>query len=178
VDRYKIGESFKNPRIVYKNLGSGRFRDVSKEMGPGILASYSSRGAAFGDYDNDGGVDILINNMNELPSLLHNVGGNRQNWIKLKLVGTRCNRTAIGARVHVVVGKHVQIDEVNSGGSVMSQNDLRLHFGVGSAKLVDLIGVKWPTSQKVERFTAIKVNQILTVREGSGIISTFRPKPS
>ena len=178
VDKYKIGESFKNPRIVYKNLGDGRFRDVSKEMGPGILSSYSSRGAAFGDYDNDGGVDILINNMNELPSLLHNVGGNRQNWIKLKLVGTKCNRTAIGARVRVVTGKHAQMDEVSSGGSVMSQNDLRLHFGVGSAEVVDLIEVKWPTTQKVERFTTIKVNQILTVREGGGIISTFKPQRS
>jgi hypothetical protein len=175
VDSYNIGETFKNPRLVYKNLGNGHFKDVSKEMGPGINARYSSRGAAMGDYDNDGGIDILINNMNELPSLLHNAGGNKQNWIKVKLLGTKCNRSAIGARVRVVIGKHAQIDEVHSGGSVMSQSDLRLHFGLGHAETVDLIEVKWPTTQAVEHFTGIKANQILTIREGSGIISTFKP---
>ena len=171
VDRYKIGESFKNPRIVYRNLGNGRFQDVSQAMGPGIAARFSSRGAAFGDYDNDGGIDILVNNMNDLPSLLHNVGGNKQNWIKIKLIGTKCNRTAIGARVRVVTEKHSQIDEVHSGGSVMSQSDLRLHFGLGAASAADLIEVKWPTTQVVERFTRVKANQILTIREGSGIVT-------
>ena len=176
VDKYNFGETFKNPRLVYKNLGNGRFQDVSAGMGPGITERFSSRGAAFGDYDNDGGMDILVLNMNELPSLLHNIGGNRQNWIKIKLIGTKCNRTAIGARVRVVTGKHAQIDEVHSGTSVMSQNDLRLHFGLGSAEVVDLIEVKWPTTQKVERFTNVKVNQILTIREGSGTYIPFSVK--
>jgi hypothetical protein len=176
IDSYNFGETFKNPRLVYKNLGNGHFKDVSSEMGPGITAHFSSRGAAFGDYDNDGGMDILILNMNDVPSLLHNVGGNKQNWIKLKLVGTKCNRTAIGARVRVVTGKHSQIDEVHSGTSVMSQSDLRLHFGLGSAETVDLIEVKWPTTQKIERFTQVKVNQILTIREGEGIAGTMKPK--
>jgi hypothetical protein len=176
IDKYNFGETFKNPRLVYKNLGNGRFKDVSAEMGPGITARYSSRGAAFGDYDNDGGMDMLILNMNELPSLLHNVGGNKQNWIKLKLIGTKCNRTAIGARARVITGKHIQMDEVNSGASVMSQNDLRLHFGVGTAETIDAIEVKWPTTQKVERFMQIKVNQILTIREGEGIVAMAKPK--
>ena len=176
IDKYNFGETFKNPRLVYKNLGNGRFKDVSAEMGPGITARYSSRGAAFGDYDNDGGMDMLILNMNELPSLLHNVGGNKQNWIKLKLIGTKCNRTAIGARARVITGKHIQMDEVHSGTSVMSQNDLRLHFGVGAVETIDAIEVKWPTTQKVERFTQVKVNQILTIREGAGIVSTAKPK--
>jgi hypothetical protein len=144
-------------------------------MGPGINARFSSRGAAFGDYDNDGGMDMLILNMNDLPSLLHNVGGNMQNWIKIKLLGTKCNRTAIGARVRVITGKHVQIDEVASGGSVMSQNDLRLHFGLGKVEIVDAIEVKWPTTQKIERFTQVKANQILTIREGEGIVAALKP---
>jgi hypothetical protein len=160
---------------VYKNLGNGRFKDVSAEMGPGIGARFSSRGAAFGDYDNDGGMDILVLNMNDLPSLLHNVGGNKQNWIKLKLLGTRCNRTAIGARVRVTTGKHTQMDEVHSGTSVMSQSDLRLHFGLGSAEKVDSIEVQWPTTRKVERFAQVKANRILTIREGDGIVATFIP---
>src|SRR4249920_409587 len=145
-------------------------------MGPGINEMFSSRGAAFGDYDNDGDVDVLILNMNDVPSLLRNDGGNKQNWIKIKLIGTKCNRTAIGARVRVTTGKHAQMDEVRSGSSVMSQSDLRLHFGLGKAQTIDLIEVKWPTTQKIERFTQVKVNQILTIREGSGIVETAKPK--
>jgi hypothetical protein len=177
VDKYNFGDSFKNPRLVYRNLGNGRFKDVSSEMGPGISERFSSRGAAFGDYDNDGGMDVLILNMNDLPSLLRNQGANRQNWIKIKLLGTNCNRTAIGARVRVVTGKHTQMDEVHSGSSVMSQSDLRLHFGLGKVETVDVIEVKWPTTQKIERFTQVKANQILTIREAHGIVGTFQPTP-
>jgi len=176
IDQHDIGQTFKNPRLVYKNLGDGRFKDVSAEMGPGITQHFSSRGAAFGDYDNDGDIDILVLNLSDPPSLLRNDGGNSKNWIKIKLVGTQCNRTAIGARVRVVTGKHAQMDEVHSGSSVMSQCDLRLHFGLGQAAVADVIEVKWPTTQKVERFTQVKANQILTIREGSGIVDTFKPK--
>ena len=113
-------------------------------------------------------------NLNDLPSLLRNDGGNKQNWIKIKLVGTKCNRTAIGARVRVITGKHIQMDEVHSGTSVMSQSDLRLHFGLGKADVVDFVEVKWPTTQKIERFTQVKANQILTIREGDGIVASYQ----
>jgi enediyne biosynthesis protein E4 len=176
IEGHAIGQTYKNPRLVYRNMGNGHFTDVSAQMGPGITEHFSSRGAAFGDYDNDGGIDALVLNLGDLPSLLHNVGGNAQNWIKLKLLGTSCNRTAIGARVRVVTGTHSQIDEVHSGSSVMSQSDLRLHFGLGKIQTIDLIEVKWPTTQKIERFTKVPANQILTIREGSGIISTFKQK--
>src|SRR6266550_414444 len=176
IEGHELGQTYKNPRLVYKNLGEGRFKDVSSEMGPGISERFSSRGAAFGDYDNDGDIDALVLNMNDRPSLLRNDGGNQQNWIKIKLIGTKCNRTAIGARVRVVTGKHAQMDEVHSGSSVMSQSDLRLHFGLGKAQTVDLIEVKWPTTQKVEQFKQMKVNQILTIREGSGIVAPVNPR--
>jgi hypothetical protein len=175
VDQYNFGESFKNPRLVYRNLGNGHFRDVSAEMGPGIGERFSSRGAAFGDYQNNGCMDVLVLNLNDLPSLLRNDGGNKQNWIKLKLIGSKCNRTAIGARVRVITGKHIQMDEVHSGTSVMSQSDLRLHFGLGNLEKVDVIEVKWPTTQSIERFTGVKANQILTIREGSGIVASWKP---
>jgi enediyne biosynthesis protein E4 len=175
IDTHDIGQLYKNPRLVYRNMGNGQFKDVSSQMGPGITTPFSSRGAAFGDYDNDGDVDVLVLNMNDLPSLLRNDGGNKQNWIKLKLIGTACNRTAIGARVRVVTGTHSQMDEVHSGSSVMSQGDLRLHFGVGKAQLIDRIEVKWPTTQKIERFLRVKPNQILTIKEGSGIIHAEMP---
>jgi hypothetical protein len=176
VDQYDFGEPFKNPRLAYKNLGNGTFKDVSAEMGPGISEHFSSRGAAFGDYNNNGNMDALVLNLNDLPSLLRNEGGNRHNWIKIKLVGIHCNRTAIGARVRVFTHKHIQMDEVHSGTSVMSQSDLRLHFGLGKEEIVDVIEVKWPTTQKIERFTQVKANQILTIREGDGIINTYKPK--
>ena len=172
---HDVGQTYKNPRIVYRNMGNGQFKDVSAVMGPGISEHFSSRGAAFGDYDNDGDVDVLVLNMNDLPSLLRNDGGNKQNWIKIKLIGTKCNRTAIGARVRVVTGDHAQMDEVHSGSSVMSQGDLRLHFGIGKAETVDVIEVKWPTTGKLERFPQVKANQILTIREGSGIVAGPRP---
>ncbi len=176
IDKYHLGATFKNPRIVYHNLGDGKFKDVSSEMGPGISERFSSRGCAFGDYDNDGDIDVVVNNMNDYPSLLRNDGGNKNNWIKVKLLGTHCNRTAIGARIRVVTGKHSQIDEVHSGTSVMSQSDLRLHFGVNQAKIIDLLEVKWPTTQKLEKFTDLDVNQILTIKEGSGIVKSQKAK--
>ncbi len=171
VDSYGFAQKFKNPRLLYRNLGNGRFKDISAGMGPGITEHFSSRGAAFGDYNNDGGIDALILNMNDAPSLLKNIGGGAAgNWIKLKLIGTLCNRTAIGARAYVTAGKHIQMDEVHSGTSVMSQSDLRLHFGLGQAVLVDSVEITWPTTGKKETYTKVKVNQILTIREGHGIV--------
>ena len=170
IDTFHFNQTFRNPRLVYRNLGDGTFKDVSTAMGPGISQRFSSRGAAFGDYNNDGGMSALVLNMNEPPSLLRNVSSHRGNWIKIKLIGTKCNRTAIGARVKVTTGKHTQMDEVHSGTSVMSQSDLRLHFGLGSATAADTVEVKWPTTQQVERFTQVKANQILTIREGNGMV--------
>jgi enediyne biosynthesis protein E4 len=139
-------------------MGYGQFKDVSSAMGPGISEHYSSRGA-------------------DLPSLLRNDGGNQQNCIKCKLIGTNCNRTAIRARVRVVAGGHAQMDEAHSGSRVMSQGDPRLHFGLGKTETVDLIEeVKWPTTGKIERFTRVKSNQILTIQEGSGIMAALSAK--
>jgi enediyne biosynthesis protein E4 len=179
IDKHDLGQTYKNPRVVYRNTADGKFKDVSAEMGPGIAERFSSRGAAFGDYDNDGDIDVLVLNMNDPPSLLRNDGGNKNNWIKIKLIGTKCNRTAIGARVRVVCGNHVQIDEVHSGSSAMSQGDLRLHFGLGELQTVDLLEVRWPTSGTFERFRQVKANQIVTIREGSGIVTMVpAAKPS
>ncbi|HXJ91837.1 MAG TPA: CRTAC1 family protein [Terriglobia bacterium] len=170
VDEAKIGSVFKSPRRLFRNLGNGKFQDTSASAGPGISEQFSSRGCAFGDYDNDGDVDVLVFNMNDTPSLLRNDGGNANNWIQIKLIGTQCNRTAIGARVLVTVGNHTQMDEVHNGGSLMSQSDLRLHFGLGQAKVADMIEVKWPTTRKSEKFTGVEANQILRIKEGSGIV--------
>jgi enediyne biosynthesis protein E4 len=174
VENSTIGSVYKSPRKAFRNLGNGRFQDTSALLGPGITQLRASRGCAFGDFDNDGDVDILVLNMNEYPSLLRNDGGNKNNWIKLKLVGTKCNRTAIGTRVYVTIGKHTQMDEVHSGGSIMSQSDLRLHFGIGKAKVVDAIEIKWPTTHKTEKLTGIEANQILTIKEDFGIVKATK----
>ena len=176
IENAGIGSFYKSPRIVYRNLGNGKFKDVSADLGSGISERFSSRGCAFGDYDNDGDVDVLVLNMNDPPSLLRNDGGNTNNWIKVKLIGTKCNRTAIGARVRVTAGGQTQMDEVHSGGSVMSQNDLRLHFGLGDKNAAGLVEVTWPTTQKTEKFTGIQANQILTIKEEAGIVKTTKAR--
>ena len=169
VQTKKLHVTFQEKKIVYKNLGHGRFQDVSLKAGPGITALHSSRGTAFGDFDNDGDIDIVVINMNEPPSLLRNDCTSGNNWLKVKCMGTQSNRTAIGARVRVVVGTHSQINEVMSGSSYVSQNDLRLHFGLGKARKADLIEVRWPLGL-VESFRNIEANQLIVIQEGSGII--------
>ncbi len=168
---------FKQPNLLYRNLGNERFADVSSTAGPSMQIIESSHGCALADYDNDGDVDILVTNNNEPSNLLQNQGGNRKNWLVIKLVGTRSNRSAIGARVRVTTGKHSQIEDVLSGSSFLSHNDLRLHFGLGTAKAVDSVEITWPSGLK-ESFPNVQANQFLLIREGSGTIEKRDLKPA
>jgi len=169
VEKAGIDVPYKEPKLVYRNLRNGRFEDVSSRGGPGVALRRSARGVAFGDFDNDGDVDIVINNVDDAPTLLRNDVRNRNRWLKVKAVGTRSNRTGLGARVRVVAGEHAQIDEVRSGGSYISQNDLRLHFGMGSATRADLVEVRWPSGQ-VDRLKEVETNQVIWVKEGHGLV--------
>jgi hypothetical protein len=166
----KLHITYRQPKILYRNLRNGRFEDVSSRSGPGITTPAVSRGCAFGDFDNDGDVDVLVNNLDGPPSLLRNDGGNRNNWLMVKCIGTRSNRSAIGARVRITAGGRAQFDEVMSGSSYYSQNDLRLHFGLGSATRVDEVEIAWPSGLK-EKLGSTAANQRITVREGKGIIA-------
>jgi len=148
VDRLGIDIHYRDHAILYRNLGDGKFADISQSAGPGILERQSARGAAFGDYDNDGLVEVLVNNQNAAPSLLKQAMRPANHWIALKLVGVRSNRSALGAKVRVTAGPRTQYDEVRSGGSYLSQNDLRLHFGIGAAKRVDAIEIQWPSGER------------------------------
>jgi enediyne biosynthesis protein E4 len=143
VDRLKIDIHYRERAILYRN-DHGRFVDISEASGQGIVEKHSARGAAFADYDNDGALEVLINNQNEPPTLLHQSGMNGNHSITLKLEGVKSNRSGIGARVRVTAGALVQTDEVRSGGGYLSQSDLRLHFGLGAAAKVDKIEVTWP----------------------------------
>ena len=158
----------KSPRIVFRNLGNGTFEELGAEAGPGIVDPHCSRGCAFGDFDNDGDVDILIVNLNEPPSLLRNDMRGEHHWLKVKLVGTKSNRSAIGSRVVVHYGGKKQAQEVMSQSSFYSSNDPRLHFGLGAEKTAD-VEIRWPSGLK-ESLKAVAGNQLIVVKEGAGIV--------
>jgi hypothetical protein len=168
IAKRKLHISYKQPKVLYRNLGNGRFEDVSAKSGPAIGVEDLARGCAFGDLDNDGDVDIVVNNMDGPPTILRNDAGNKNNWIQIKCVGTQSNRSAIGARVRITVGGRSQIDEVMSGSSYYSHNDLRLHFGLGRAATVDLVDIAWPSGLK-ETLKNLSANRHYVVREGKGI---------
>ncbi len=164
----------KTPRVVFRNLsgfgGDGRFEELIEEAGPGIAAAHTSRGCAFGDYDNDGDLDVLVVNLNEPPSLLRNdlPQSPATHWIKVKLVGQTSNRSAIGARVTAKYGGKQQAQEVLSQSSFFSSNDPRLHFGLGRNTVVDLL-VRWPTGVQ-QRFAGVAANQVVTIDERDGLL--------
>ena len=167
VEQHKLDRSYRQRRLVYYNMRDGTFRDISRQAGPAISEPRCSHGAAVGDLDNDGSLEIVVNNQNDTPSLLKNYG-EKENWILIRTVGTQSNRDGIGARVTLFTGKHRQMDEVRSGGSFISQNDLRLHFGLGEATTVDRIEVSWPSGRK-EFFSNLKANQMVVLEEGKGM---------
>ena len=177
VDLLKTAIGYRQPKVLYRNLGDGRFADVSALGGEAIVRPLAARGAAFGDIDNDGDIDILVNPVNDFPQLLRCNAPGANHWISVKLLGTRSNRSGIGARLTCVTGEHRQIREVRSGGSYYSQNDLRIHFGLGNATVVDLLEIRWPSGQ-IDRFTDLEANRSLTIEEHLGPdpgAATLRP---
>lgn len=158
----------KTPRAVFRNLGKGVFEELIQEAGPGVAAVHCSRGCAFGDFDNDGDIDVLIVNLNEPPSLLRNDLSGKSNWLKVKLEGVKSNRSAIGARVIVHYGQKTQAQAVLSQSSFFSCNDSRLHFGLGSA-LSAAVEVYWPNGLH-ESFRSNGVNRLVTLKEGVGLV--------
>jgi len=154
-------------KVIYRNLKNGRFDDVTLALGKPVADPRPGRGTAFGDYDNDGDLDALVNNVNATPDLYRLDVRSGNHWLALKLVGTRSNRSAIGARVRCVTAGGAQHQEVRGGGSYISQNDLRVHFGLGTATKVSLLEVRWP-SGLVEEWHDVAVDRILTLGEGSG----------
>ena len=165
VEKYFSQYPYRGPRVVYRNLGNLRFSDVTAQSGSAASEPRSSRGAAFGDFDNDGDVDVLIMNINEPPSLLRNEYAGKNHWLKIKLVGVRSNRTALGARVIVFVNGRGQAQGVMSQSSYYSHDDLRLHYGLGTATRADRIEIHWP-SGVIDRLTNVTADQVITVREG------------
>jgi hypothetical protein len=192
VEQLRTEAGYPQQKILYRNLRNGHFEDVSPQGGSGIMVPVASRGAAFGDFDNDGDIDVVVNTVNDYPQLLRCDSRLENNWLKIKTIGTKSNRSGIGARLRCVTHSpgetkpHQQIDEVRSGGSYISQNDLRVHFGIGKAEKVELLEIRWP-SGAVDTLKDVKPNQMIVVKEGTGIVrsATFvqpmkgsAPKPA
>jgi enediyne biosynthesis protein E4 len=170
IDRSPVGETYRQKTLLYRNLGNGRFADVTDSAGPGFAPLRPARGLATGDLDGDGRPEVVIVNMNEKPALLKNVGP-RQNAIAVRLAGTRSNRSAIGARCTIEAGGRKQIAEVVSGGSYFSQNSLTLYFGLGKAETVDRIEVRWPMGE-TQTWTNVAANRTVALTEGTAGIAT------
>ncbi len=169
IDEVDSSTTTPQQNLLFKNLGNGHFANVTGQMGPGLALRKVSRAAAFGDYDNDGDIDILVTNWNQSVDLIRNDGGNKKNWIQIQAVGTKSNRSAIGARIKIVAGKLTQYAEVQSSGSYLAFSDLRTHFGLKDAQSVELLEIRWP-SGKIDTATELPVNQRFIAVEGEKII--------
>jgi hypothetical protein len=167
VDSQHLGSNFQEPRILYHNNGDGKFTDISASAGPGITNAISSRGLAVGDLWNDGRMSAAVSNMNAPPSLLVNQVRTTNHWVALRTIGTKSNRDGIGARLRVRAGRRTLIDEVRSGSSFDSNNDMRVHFGLGAAAKINWVEVRWP-SGLLEKFENVGVDGIRTIKEGTG----------
>ena len=159
------GGFYRQRKLFYRNLKNGTFEEIAASLGKGFMEPRASRGAAFGDFDEDGDIDIIVNDLDGPPMLLRNEGGSAAgHWISLKLAGTKSNRNAVGAKVRVKTGNLVQIDEVRSGDSYLSHSDWRLHFGLGAATSVDEIEIQWPTG-KTQTLRNVVADKVIVIRE-------------
>jgi enediyne biosynthesis protein E4 len=170
-------KDYRQRNFVHRNLRDGTFAEVSAQLGTAFAEERVGRGVAFGDLDNDGDVDLAINNLDGAPQLLRNDGGNANNSVLIETVGAKGNRDGIGAKVKVVSGDLTQLNEVRSGDSYISQSDLRLHFGLEKRTKIDVIEIRWP-SGTVDKVTGVAANKIVTIQEGKGLVGQkdFAPK--
>jgi hypothetical protein len=167
VSQLQTEAGYEQRKVVYRNLTGRRFEDISEQLGQPVTSPKASRGCAFGDFNNDGSTDIVVSNVHDASDLFRVDNLNKNHWISIRLIGTQSNRSAIGARVRCFVQSSIQTEEVRGGGSYLSQNDLRVHFGLGEASLVDRLEVRWPNGLE-EQWSRLNGDQILTLKEGSG----------
>jgi hypothetical protein len=168
VDTREIGTKFREPKLLYLNQHDGTFRDISKLAGPAIQIPQVSRGLAVGDLFNDGRLDLVVENLEGEPMILRTEGGPRHHWISVELEAAKGSPLALNARLRATAGDLVQLDEVRSGGSYLSQSDLRIHFGLGGHESVDKLEIFWP-SGRAETLTNLKADHSYVIKEGKGV---------
>jgi enediyne biosynthesis protein E4 len=175
INLYHNDVFWKEPKLMYRNVGAGKFKKVSDELGPDFLAPTVGRGSAVADFDNDGDLDIAVSNSGDFPQLLRNDGGNANHWLEVMLVGVKSNRDGRGAALWLVSEGFAEYRQAQGGGSYMSAQDPRIHFGLGQRKTVELLEITWP-SGIVDKLANVPINQIITVKEGVGVVPGKFPK--
>jgi hypothetical protein len=166
---------YKEPSLMFRNLGKGQFEKVSESLGPDFMRPIAGRGLATADYDNDGDIDIVTNNRGDYPSLLRNDGGNANHWLTVQLIGTKSNRDGIGASLKLTSEGFVHVEQAKGGMSYMSASDPRIHFGLGKRSKIESLEITWPSGQ-VDRLTNLSPDQIIAVKEGTGVVPRQFPK--
>jgi hypothetical protein len=174
---YHSEVSYKEPLLMFRNLGKGHFEKVSESLGPDFIRPIVGRGLATADYDNDGDIDIVTNNRGDHPSLLRNDGGNANHWLTVQLIGTKSNRDGTGASLKLTSEGFVHVEQAKGGGSYMSASDPRIHFGLGKRTKIESLEITWPSGQ-VDRLSNPSIDQVIAVKEGAGIVPRQFPKIS
>jgi len=177
VDTTHTATHYLEPKLLFLNQRDGTFKNISRRVGPALVTPQVSRGLAIGDLFNDGRMEAVVENLVGGPMILRPEGGPNNHWISFQLEGVKCNRLALNARVRVIAGDLQQLGEVISGGSYLSQNDLRLHFGLGSHDAVDQAQIQWPDGAR-ENLAHLAADRFYVVREGQGIVSSKLPEHS
>jgi hypothetical protein len=175
VSLYHSEVAYKEPLLMYRNLGKGQFDKTSESLGSDFIRPIAGRGLATADYDNDGDIDIVTNNRGDYPSLLRNDGGNANHWLTVQLIGTKSNRDGIGASLKLSAQGFVEIEQAKGGMSYMSASDPRIHFGLGKRTKIDSLEITWPSGQ-VDKLPNLPADQIIAVKEGAGIVPRQFPK--
>jgi hypothetical protein len=172
---YHADISWKEPKLMSRNLGGGKFEKVSEQLGPDFMKPTVGRGLAVADFDNDGDLDVAVSNSNDFPQVLRNDGGNANNWLEVMLVGVKSNRDGRGAALKLTTEGFVEYRQAQGGMSYMSAQDPRIAFGLGRRKSVESLEITWP-SGAVDKLANVPINQTITVKEGVGIIPRDFPK--
>jgi len=177
VDTLPSGSRYRQPKNLFLNERNGKFCDAASQAGPALQEPRVSRGVGIADFDNRGQMDIIVEDLDGPPMLLHNQGAPANHWVSFELAGTKSNRLAIGARLKIVAGGLIQTEEVRSGGGYLSQHDLRVHFGLGSQTKIDSVEIRWP-SGNVETLRSLAPDKFYAVLEGSGIVDRAKILPA